>query len=325
MSERLKYERFFWFHNKVRSEGYPNSTHLVKEFEISPRTAQRDIDFMRDRLNAPLDYDPSRRGYRYTDTSYEMPGHWISESNILSLALAVRLASTIPDPALKDDLCRLIDRVTGTCKKAGSAAINQVSEKVSVKNIEYARVDTTVFRQTVEALFEDRTLAITYHSPHTAGTSARAIRPLHLMHYMGSWHLIAWCAVRQEIRDFALSRIRTIAPAAKPVALPAGLPPLKDYTRKHFGIMQGSETTEVVLHFSAKIAPLIAEQIWHPQQQTSTSPDVGLLLTFPAADFRELVKIVLSHGAEVRVVSPPELQILVQQEIDKMTKIYLRV
>jgi len=40
-----------------------NTTSLAKQFEISVKTAQRDIEFMRDRLNCPLQYDSSLKGY----------------------------------------------------------------------------------------------------------------------------------------------------------------------------------------------------------------------------------------------------------------------
>jgi predicted DNA-binding transcriptional regulator YafY len=322
MSDRLKYERFFWFHGQIKANTYPNARPLAEEFEINVRTAQRDIGFMRDRLAAPLTFDRSRNGYRYTDDSYELPGHWVSETNILALAFAVRLASTIPDPALKDDLCRLIERVTGATGKKGKSCLSRVTEKISVKNIEYARVDTETFRHAAEALFDDQALRISYHSPHSNGTSTRTIQPLHLMHYMGSWHLLAWCTHRHEIRDFAVARIRKITPAHETIRLPEDLPSIKDQTRRHFGIMQGHETTEVTLRFTPKIAPWIAEQIWHPRQQTGTDPDGSLLLTFPAADFRELVKIILGHGAEVSVVKPRKLQRLVREEINKMATLY---
>ncbi len=142
------------------------------------------------------------------------------------------------------------------------------------------------------------------------------------MHYMGSWHLLAWCTHRQEIRDFALARIRTITPAFETIRLPADLPPIKEYTRRHFGIMQGNETLAVAPHFSPKVSPWLAEQIWRPQQKATKDPDGSLLLSFPAADFRKLVKIILSHGAEVQVIEPQELRNLVRQEIERMTKIY---
>lgn len=323
MSDRQQYERVCWFHGRIKAGKFPNSGDLVEEFEISTRTALRVTEYMRDRLLAPLEYNHARRGFYYSNTAYEIPGHWISEANILALSLAVRLASTIPDPALKDDLCRLINRVTGVAgKRHDQACLQQVDTKISVKNIEYAKVATETFRQTVEALFADDALRITYHSPHRGMTSSRTIQPLHLMHYMGSWHLIAWCANSQGLRDFSLARIREITPTDETITLPANLPNIKDYTRKHFGIMQSGTTSRVVLRFSPHVSPRIAEQIWHAEQKTDTCPDGSLCMEFPAADFSELVRVILSHGAEVSVVEPEELRNLVGKEIDKMAKNY---
>lgn len=322
MSDRLKYERFLWFHGQVKAGRYPNARILAENFEFCSRTAQREIEFIRDRLGAPLDYDHRKRGYRYTDDSYELPALWISESAILALSLAVRLASTIPDQALKDQLCSLIDRVPMTGGDDSASCLERFSAKISVKNIEYSQVGRDIFRQSVEALFGDDSLHITYHSPHSGATTERTIHPLHLMHYMGSWHLIAWCGARLDLRNFALSRIRKISPVAGNLDLPDNLPDLKEYTRQHFGIMQGATATEVGLRFSSKISPWVSEQIWHPQQRSTLNQDNSLTLHFPVADFRELIKTILSHGADIEVLHPPELKLMVKEEIDRMTKIY---
>ncbi len=323
MSDHQQFERVAWFHGRIKTGKFPNSCHLVEEFEISKRTAHRIIEYLRERIQAPIEYSHERRGFYYSDAAYEIPGHWISETNILALSLAVRLASTIPDPALKDDLCRLINRVTGIAGKNSRACLQQVDGKVSVKNIEYAMVNTATFRQCVESLFAGGALRITYHSPHRGTTSTRSIQPLHLMHYMGSWHLIAWCTKRLKLRDFALARIREIAQTDEIIAVPVDLPDIKEYTRKHFGIMQSGTTSRVVLQFSPTISPWIAEQSWHPEQKADTGPDGSLRLEFPVADFRELVRTVLSHGAEVSVVEPEELKNLVGKEIERMAKNYL--
>ena len=324
MSDRLKYERFLWFHSQIKANRFPNAGNLAENFEISGRTAQRDIEFIRDRINAPLEYNHQYRGYNYTDDSYELPALWISEANILALSLAVRLASTIPDQALKDQLCRLIDRIPMRIGDKSTSCLERLSTRVSVKNIEYSQVDRDIFRQSVEALFAGTSLDIVYHSPHTDTTTARTIQPLHLMHYMGSWHLIAWCGTRMQLRNFALSRIRTTNLTTEILALPDNLPELKEYTRQHFGIMQGDTTTEVSLCFAPKITSWISEQIWHPQQRSTLNPDNSLTLNFPVADFRELIKTILSYGADVEVLEPPELKMLVREEIDRMTKIYCR-
>ncbi|TKB25283.1 WYL domain-containing protein [Desulfopila sp. IMCC35006] len=312
MSVRLKYGRFLCFHGQIKAGRFPNANNLAETFELSGRTAQRDIEFIRDRLDAPLKYNHRHRGYYYTDDSYELPSLWISESNIL--------ASTIPDQALKDQLCRLIDRIPIITGDKSITCLEQISEKISVKNIEYSQVDRDIFRQSVKALFAGTSLNIIYHSPHTDTTTARIIHPLHLMHYMGSWHLIAWCGTRMQLRNFALSRIQTISFVTENLVIPGNFHELKEYTRKHFGIMQGNTSSEVGLHFAPKIAAWVNEQIWHPRERSTPKPGGSLTLHFPVADFRELIKTILGHGADIEVLELPELKTLVHEEIERMTK-----
>ena len=87
-------ERIVWFDAQIRKATYPNASILSRHFELSPKTAQRNIDFMRDRIGAPLEYDPSRKGYFYTDDSFKLPQFPISQEEILSLLIARNLLSS---------------------------------------------------------------------------------------------------------------------------------------------------------------------------------------------------------------------------------------
>ncbi len=78
MGTKNIYERFVWFDHQVRAKRFPNTTSLAEKFEISTKTAQRDIEFMRDRLRCPLDYDPSRKGYYYDDETFSLPMIYLS-------------------------------------------------------------------------------------------------------------------------------------------------------------------------------------------------------------------------------------------------------
>jgi predicted DNA-binding transcriptional regulator YafY len=81
-------------------------------------------------------------------------------------------------------------------------------------------------------------------------------------------------------------------------------------------------TFEVCLRFSKEIAPWVWEQIWHPKQKMQLANDETLCLTFPVADFREIKREILKYGAQVEVVAPEKLRKEVQQEIEKMRRIY---
>ena len=65
--------RIQWFDARVRAGRYPSARSLAERFEISHRQAQRDIEYMRDSLGAPLEYVPSRRGYRYSENAFTLP------------------------------------------------------------------------------------------------------------------------------------------------------------------------------------------------------------------------------------------------------------
>ena len=58
--------RIQWLHRKLSTNSYPNAQRLAERFGISHRQAQRDFDYLKDRLGAPLEYDSSRKGFHYT-------------------------------------------------------------------------------------------------------------------------------------------------------------------------------------------------------------------------------------------------------------------
>lgn len=71
--------RILWFDSQIRENKYPNRNALAERFEISIRQAQRDIDYLKDSLKAPLTYDAKRRGYYYEEQTFMLPHVYISE------------------------------------------------------------------------------------------------------------------------------------------------------------------------------------------------------------------------------------------------------
>jgi predicted DNA-binding transcriptional regulator YafY len=322
MSSKIIYERFFWFHNRIKEGKYPNTRTLADKFEITRKTAQRDIDFIRDRLGAPLVYRQKQRGFTYENDAYELPGYWLGEEELISLLLSYRLASAMPDKALKTSLRTFLDQVLTKLSHPRSVSIKDLSNKVSVKNIAYSRTSEKIFHQMLEALLAARPVQIEYHSPHNSETTTRAILPLHLLHYMGTWHIIAHCALKNELRDFVLSRIKTIAPSPYSINARISAEAVKEYIRRTFGIFRGRNTVEVCMKFTADVASWVIEQSWHPKQQTSIEPDGTLRLTIPVADYREIKREILKYGSQVEVLSPNVLRTDIKKEIEKMRKVY---
>jgi predicted DNA-binding transcriptional regulator YafY len=71
---------------------YPCATILAERFEISRKQAQRDVEFMKERLAAPLIYDANRCSCAYMNDGYELPPVWLKEEELVALCLAQRQA-----------------------------------------------------------------------------------------------------------------------------------------------------------------------------------------------------------------------------------------
>ncbi len=324
MTQKLSYERYRWFHALIAAGKFPNAVKLAAKFEISGRQASRDIAFMKDRLDAPLRYDPGHRGYDYENGCYELPPVWLTEEELQALSLSLRLAAAIPDRKIKKALRELVAHILPARSAASAVQLDPatIEEKVSIKNIAYYRVPEATFHAVTAALFGDVALKIAYRSPYKNETTERTIRPLHLLCYMGSWHLIAYCGLRREMRDFAVSRILSVESCAETLPLPPDLPPSREFIRRNFGVIAGGVSLTVTLRFTPAISPLIAEQQWHEAQETSLSADGFLTMSFPVSGFAEITREILKYGADVEVVEPEELREAVAKEIRRMEKMY---
>ncbi len=322
MPNKVIYERFLWFHDQVRNQVYPNAGVLAQRFEVSTKTAQRDIDFMRDRLFAPLEYAAAQRGYRYSEDGFELPSLWLSEAELTALLLAGSFISAVPDNELKAELHNLLDHILEIYSSSDKLNLKQLNSRISLKNIGYYNTAGRTFHLVLDALLKRTSLQIIYYSPHKNETTERTILPLHLLCYMGSWHLIAHCSLRGELRDFTLARIRQASTSANGFDCNANADAIKAFIRDNFGIFAGENRQDVCIRFTPEVAGWVCEQIWHPDQQIEYEPDGHLRLAFPVADFTEIRREVLKFGAAAEVLAPETFRKQVQTEIKKMQKIY---
>ena len=75
---RFPLERITRIHQQLKARRFPNCRKIAEEFEISEKTIQRDIDFMRYRLNLPIAYDQQRFGFYYDADTAAEPFPWLA-------------------------------------------------------------------------------------------------------------------------------------------------------------------------------------------------------------------------------------------------------
>jgi len=321
MGDFLIQERFVWFDSQVRLVKYPNATHLAAHFEISPKTAQRTIEFFRDRMLAPLAYDPSRKGYYYTEKTFDLPRLRATQDELLAVLLARRLLNGSAGGAISKQIHRMARRLLMGATESAAMTPEDVDEAFSAVWHGHAPADSRIFQQVANALLDRRMLRFSYRSPGSDTVTTREVEPHHMQHYMANWVLIAFCHNREDWRKFYLSRMEDV----KILKPSFSRRPKEDWwplLEESFGIFQGPENVKVTLRFTPFRARWVKEQHWHPEQEMTLLPDGGLDLTFPVADFREVKMKILQFGADVKVLEPQELIREIREEIERMQGVY---
>jgi predicted DNA-binding transcriptional regulator YafY len=320
MGNFLIIERLKWFDHQIRCNRYPNASTLSDRFEISSKTAQRTITFMRDRYDAPMEYHACRRGYYYTDNSFVFPNLVATQDEILAVMIAGNLLSASQDGLIGPGIGRFSRRFLANAAFCGLVP-DRIHESFSADWNGYAPVNPEIFHAVVHALIETRLLSFAYQSPGKNEASTRVVEPHHLQYYMANWILAAWCRQRNDWRKFVLSRM-TSASVTDTLFLRRPGDTWRHLLKGAFGIFQGGDPVDVTLRFTPFMARWIREQAWHPAQRMAFLSDGSLELSFPVADFREVKMKILQFGADVAVIQPESLRLEIVAEIVRMNSVY---
>lgn len=317
-NQHLVYERYIWFDAEIHKGRFPNAGSLADRFEISRRTARRNIAFMRDMLGAPLAYDQRRRGYTY-EMPFTLPDLPVNQEELLAVLLARNLLEDTESGFIGRAIRRFGRKLFARTGDIGLSE-RRVRQCFSAMWHSYSPSDPRIFYKVSQALLTDRTLFFSYHSPQKNQTTERTVEPHHLQHYMGSWVLLAWCRKRQAWRRFYLARMENVTIRSPFQRRPDSA--WRHLLQSGFGIFQDSKTFPVTVRFTPHMARWIHEQVWHPDQIIQKKNDGSLTLTVPVADLREIKMKILQFGAEAEVLAPEELRNQIRDEANLLASIY---
>ena len=328
-------ERFYRIELLIKRQAGVSFDQLLSELEVSPATLKRDLQYLRDRMDAPIVYARDENVYRFADhagaseavagrvggKSHELPGVWFSEKELHALLTMHQLIAGLDDGGvLGRHLQPLLDKLHGMLGASGEEA-QSLMRRVRIVNPAKRAVASRWFEESVSAVLSRRRLLISYYTRSKRSESERVLSPQRLLHYRNTWYLDAWCHASEGLRRFALDAVRS----AKVLDEPARELPMSDVEKaldQGYGIFGGAQLRWATLHFSAEAAQWVAQEEWHPQQQAKPQADGSLRMRIPYSDSTELVMDVLRHGPNVRVVSPPELVEEVRTQLEQTLRGY---
>jgi predicted DNA-binding transcriptional regulator YafY len=312
-------ERIYWLDAQIRAERYPNVASLQKRFEISRRTAFLDRRYLVERLNAPLKFDRSRNGWYYSDPNWILPFLALSERETAALRRSLLAAQEYLSAGDAEPVRLLAERLGSFVPAITSGAHERVRGSIRLR----VGVASELLDACQQAVERRHKMQLLYYSPERDAVTERVVRPYDLLYWRGEPHLLAYCELRQAIRQFFLGRIRQWR-LLHPEAAFARDPDfdVDKYLSRGLDLRHGAELVTVRVRFSAYQARWIRERQYHPSQEMEELEGGGLVLTLRVAGLEEVRRWILGYGADAEALEPPELRAKIAREIENLAKIY---
>ncbi len=312
-------------HKIVRAGSYPNCSSLAALIEVTPKTIQRDVTFMRDQLGLPLEYHATNHGYYYRGGVHEFPLVQLSRNDLMALFLASHALEPIRGTRLERMLAESFSKIAEACPGEVTMQWQEMDEAFSVKAAGVLPADVTLFGDLLDAVMDRREVSFDYHKLRGSKPEPRTVQPYHVGQIEHGWYLLAHDPKRKGVRTFALQRITNFAMLRSKFERNPVFN-ARDHLGGGFGVWSYGEVDvelhEVVIQFEGYAARVIAERVWHSSQEIKVVKSDGSLIEFRArlAGLEELTRWVLSWGCKAKVQGPPELVLRVKDELKLMVE-----
>jgi predicted DNA-binding transcriptional regulator YafY len=311
-------ERFYKIDQLLQDRKIVSRDDFLSWLEVSLATFKRDLEYMRDRFNAPVIYDSELRGYRYESSNnskskFSLPGLWFTEQEIFALITMQQLLENLDQgsiigPHIQPFLARL-DAVIGE----GESSSKEIRKRIKLVEMGRRVQGSHFFSEVGVALLKRQRIEIQYYARVSNEITLREISPQRLIHYRDNWYLDAWCHMRDGLRGFSLDGIRALSNTSKK-AIEVPIKSLDQFLAASYGIFAGESKHTARLKFTPERARWVAAELWHPDQRGTFDAAGFYILEFPYADDRELLLDIAKHGAAVEVLSPKALRDNVRKE-----------
>jgi predicted DNA-binding transcriptional regulator YafY len=306
MHSRPPLERMLRIHQAIQAGDYPTATKLAVELEVSSKSVHRDLDFMRDRLGLPLEYDRSKFGYFYTEEVRSFPTLQITEGEFAALVVAEKALQQYRGTSFEKPLLNALRKIEQSLPDTVSMSLAELQDAISFKTRVEPRLDLELFGALAKATRTRRQLELSYRKPGQSKPERRVVDPYHLANINGEWYLFAFDHLRQDIRTFVPARIVTAKQTGKTFPRPEGFS-LEQWLRGSFGVHSGKDQIEITIRFDKTVADYIREKKWHDSQKLRELRGGALELTLKLSSLDEIERWVLSWGGNAVVIRPREL------------------
>jgi len=319
-SSRPPLARMMKIHEELQDGHLTNCSKLAAKLEVSTKTIMRDLAFMKDQLDLPVEYDPQTYSWRYAYPVKNFPTVQVSEGELLALLVAQKALEQYKGTPYHDQLAHAFEKLSSSLHDNVSFSASSSLGSVSFHHQGLSKADLKVFDSLSRAVMQNLEIEFDYTKP---GGSAepRRVQPFHLANRANSWYLVAYDLDRKDLRNFAVVRMQSLRVTSRKFKKPEDFSPEKHFGRS-FGAYVGTGDYKVVVRFSKEVTGLIKERVWHETLETKDLPDGGLEFTLRLDSLEEIQRWILGWGDTAKVLEPKELRESIRSTAEAVRKLY---
>jgi predicted DNA-binding transcriptional regulator YafY len=306
-TSRPPLERMLRIHEELRRGAFTNCTKLADTLQVSRKTILRDVAFMRDRLDLPIEFDSGIQAYRYTHPVNSFPTVQVTEGELMALLVARRAVEQYQGTPFHRQLELAFEKLTSGLKDRISFSPADELRAVSFKNVGLGKTDLAAFNVLSAAVLKQVEVEFEYRKPGDSRASRRCVQPYHLSHRENLWYLVAMDTERGAMRTFALPRMAEVKNTGKRFSRPEDFSPERFFANA-LGVLGGSGDHRVKIRFEKAAADRVRERVWHESQQLTELADGRVELTLRLGALAEVERWALGWGKLAEVLEPKELR-----------------
>ena len=290
----------------IKAGRYPNRKTLSTEIEVTTKTIQRDLDFMRDRLNLPITYNDKRQGYEFTQPVESFPMIELSEAELISVFVAQKALMQYKGTPFEHPLRSAFQKLVSGLDGKITLSWDELEAFISFRSFEIVSTDLKTFQIVSEAVRKSLVLKFEYKKLNASSFGKRNVEPYHLACIQSQWYCFGHDIDRREMRTFVLARMRSVIVSGQTFTKPKNFS-LQNQLKDSLGVFSAKGRYNIRICFDKFAAQLVRERVWHPGQaiQDLTGGEIELRLTL--SSLHEIEPWILSWGAHARVLGPAEL------------------
>lgn len=199
-------DRLFGISTMLQSNRFTAAEKISEKFNISIRTVYRDLKSLNEQ-GIPICFEP-QKGY-YLVNGYFLPPVSFSLEEANALILVEHLLNAFSDQSIQNHYQSALEKVKTVLKPSQKEKIDSLVGNIKFQIPKRLNNDYENLSCLQSAIIDKSILQFEYQNAKEE-FSRRKVEPIGLIFYAFSWHLIAWCHLRSDYRDFKVSRILNI-------------------------------------------------------------------------------------------------------------------